>query len=122
MNRLISILTIVVIVISCKTGKIVSGKNETINDTIRFTMRVLPDNGWFLTLYPDSEYKYVHFSGFSGIKIIETGSYTIENKHIIFNSRDNESEFSSMNYYIYKAPKKGKYIEDKSKKYCLIIR
>jgi hypothetical protein len=40
--------------------------SETINDTtfnVKFSLRVLPDNWWFLQLKKDGTFEYVHWSG-----------------------------------------------------------
>ncbi|PKG53476.1 hypothetical protein [Olleya sp. 1-3] len=126
MNRII-ILIFFFSVVSCQNGQRKENiNNGIVSDTIQFPLRILPDNGWFLKLYPNSKYDYVYFSGFSsGFDTIENGTYKLVEKQIIFNSGINKSEFDSKNYYLFENNENGtdstKCLKDKTKKYCLII-
>ena len=128
MKRII-ILIIIFSTISCQNGQRKKNINENsgiVSDTIQFPLRILPDNGWFLKLYPNSEYDYVYFSGFSsGFDTIENGTYKIIEKQIVFKNDMDKSEFESKKYYLFENNKdeteKAKCINDKTKKYCLKI-
>lgn len=68
---------------------------------LKFLLRVLPDNGWFLQFYKDGHYEYVHWSGWSDHDgIIEQGFYTIENNQVILQSDTEESEFTYYTFYL----------------------
>ena len=129
MRKTILISIISLILISCQNGKMKIGNNVNsgiISDTIQFPLRILPDNGWFLKLYPNSEFEYIYFSGFSsGNEILERGNYKLVDKQIIFMTENEKSEFNSMKYYISEnnknGIKNGKCINDKTEKYCLIV-
>jgi hypothetical protein len=87
---------------------------------------VLPDNGWFLQLYPNLEYKYIHFSGFGGGNgNIEKGQFKLENKKIAFITEQGKSYFDSESYYLFELKESGYEKEncmvDTEEKYCLII-
>lgn len=129
MRKTILITISAIILISCQNGKMKSGNNGNSGisyDTIQFPLRILPDNGWFLKLYPNLKYEYLYFSGFSsGFETIEKGTYELNDKRIVFISGNKKSEFDTMNYYLYKKTENGivnkNCIIDKSEKYCLII-
>lgn len=125
MRKTILISIISLILISCQNGKMKIGNNVNsgiISDTIQFPLRILPDNGWFLKLYPNSKYEYIYFSGFnSGNEILEKGNYKLDDKQIIFITENEKSEFNSMKYYISENIKNDMCIKDSSEKYCLRI-
>ena len=125
----IIILIVLFSLFSCQNPqqkKKLNENNGVVSDTIEFTLRILPDNGWFLKLYPNSKYDYVYFSGFSsGFDTIENGKYKLVDKQIVFISEMNKSEFESKNYYLFENNENGtdsaNCLKDKTEKYCLII-
>lgn len=56
--------------------------NETFD--LKFLIRVLPDNGWYLKLNKDSSYEYIHWSGWgdSDGTILEKGRYEVSKNKI----------------------------------------
>jgi hypothetical protein len=74
--------------------------NETVK--LKFPIRVLPDNGWFLKFYTDGHYEYVHWSAWrdDGGYILEHGSYSIDHNRILLAPKSEESEFKHSTFYL----------------------
>ena len=69
---------------------------------LKFLLRVLPDNGWFLKFYNDGHYEYIHWSAWrdDGGLILEQGAYTITNNRILLEPDSDESEFTHYTFYL----------------------
>lgn len=124
MKNIVTISLIVFTLICCQ-NKIKNSNEKILTDTIHFPLRILPDNGLILILYPDSKYEYLYFSGFSETKTLENGSYKMRGDQILFTSEGNKSEFQSSKYFILKkneiSVKCDNCIFDRDKNYYLKI-
>ncbi len=79
--------------------------SEIINDEtfdLKFLLRVLPDNGWFLKLKKNSSYEYIHWSGWGEPEgtVLETGQYSIKNNRLTLKSDSEKSELFSSIFYL----------------------
>jgi len=74
--------------------------NETFE--LKFLIRVLPDNGWFLKLKNDSSYEYIHWSGWgdSDGTILEKGRYEILKNKVKLIPDKKKSELESSDFYL----------------------
>ncbi|MFK7786557.1 MAG: hypothetical protein AB8B56_15660 [Crocinitomicaceae bacterium] len=74
--------------------------NETFE--LKFLIRVLPDNGWYLQLHNDSSYEYIHWSawGESDGTVLEKGEYEIRKNKIKLHSNEKKSELSKCRFYL----------------------
>ncbi len=74
--------------------------NETFD--LKFLIRVLPDNGWFLKLNKDSTFNYIHWSGWgeSDGTIIEKGTYTIIDNRLKLKSNIRKSDLKNIKFYL----------------------
>jgi hypothetical protein len=70
---------------------------------LQFTLRVLPDNGWFLKFQKDSTYEYIHWSGWGNSEgtILEKGIYNIEMNQIKLNPKGIKRELTSRVFFIF---------------------
>lgn len=100
--------------------------NETFD--LKFLIRVLPDNGWFLKLNKDSSYEYIHWSGWgdSDGTILEKGKYEISKNKIELHSDHKKSELGKTRFYLLTSESNEidnnitiDCVETKSKIYCL---
>jgi hypothetical protein len=69
---------------------------------LKFLLRVLPDNGWFLKLNKDSTFEYIHWSGWGepdGV-ILEKGKYAINNNLLQIESEKKNSELKNLEFYL----------------------
>ena len=74
--------------------------NQTFD--LKFLLRVLPDNGWFLELRKDSTYEYNHWNGLGRPEgtILENGKYSIENNKIKLHPEGSKNELGSSIFYL----------------------
>ena len=120
MTRFATILTFLILSITCqgqtkdidsvstmefKSLEELLAVSETIdNETfeLKFLIRVLPDNGWFLKLRNDSSYEYIHWSGWGEPDgtILETGKYEISKNQIKLIPDKKKSELESADFYL----------------------
>lgn len=110
--------------------EILSGSESITKETfdLKFLLRALPDNAWFLKLNKDSTFEYIHWSGWSetGITVLEKGSYSITDNLIQLKSDKSLSELASRSFYILTSDTKEidnnitiDCVESDSKIYCL---
>ncbi len=120
MIKFTTILTFLILLITCQGQKRDNDSVSTmgfksleellvVSDTIdnetfelKFLIRMLPDNGWFLKLRNDSSYDYIHWSGWGEPDgtILETGKYEISKNKIKLIPDNKKSELESANYYL----------------------
>ena len=69
---------------------------------LKFLLRVLPDNGWFLKLNKDSTFEYIHWSGWGETEgtILEKGKYSIKNNLMKLESEKKYSELKNIEFYL----------------------
>lgn len=69
---------------------------------LKFLLRVLPDNGWFLKLNKDSTFEYIHWSGWGepGGIILEKGRYSINDNLLKIESEKKNSELKNIEFYL----------------------
>lgn len=100
--------------------------NETFD--LRFLIRVLPDNGWYLKFNKDSTYEYVHWSGFGDPEgtILEKGKYEISKNKVKLYPPQKKSGLGSIDFYLVTSPTDEidnnitiDCVESESKIYCL---
>ena len=74
--------------------------NQTFD--LKFLIRVLPDNGWYLKLNQDSSYEYIHWSGWgdSDGTILEKGKYEIKKNKIKLHPDIKKSELAKAQFYL----------------------
>lgn len=69
---------------------------------LKFLLRVLPDNCWYLKLKKDSTFEYIHWSGWGeseGI-ILEKGKYSIKDNSLNLESGKRNSELKNIEFYL----------------------
>jgi hypothetical protein len=69
---------------------------------LKFLLRVLPDNGWFLKLNKDSTFEYIQWSGWgeSDGTVLERGRYSIKDNLLNLESEKRNSELKNINFYL----------------------
>ena len=69
---------------------------------LKFLLRALPDNGWFLKLNKDSTFEYIHWSGWGEPDgtILEKGKYSINNNLLKLESEKENSELKNIEFYL----------------------
>lgn len=69
---------------------------------LKFLIRSLPDNGWFLKLHKDSTFEYIHWSGWGepAGTILEKGTYTIQDNMLQIVSDKKNSELKKTEFYL----------------------
>ncbi len=77
-------------------------KINKVTFNLKFLLRALPDNGWFLQLNRDSTFEYIHWSGWGESEgtVLEKGKYNITNNLIKLESNKSNSELTSGTYFI----------------------
>lgn len=95
---------------------------------LKFLVRVLPDNGWYLKLNKDSTYAYTHWSawGDSDGTILEKGKYEIVKNKIKLYPHKKKSELAKSQFYLVTSESNEiddnitiDCVETESKIYCL---
>lgn len=69
---------------------------------LKFLLRSLPDNGWFLKLHKDSTFEYIHWNGWSeseGI-ILEKGVYSIQDNLLTLVPEYENSDLKKIEFYL----------------------
>jgi len=103
--------------------------NETFD--LKFLIRALPDNGWFLQLNEDSSYEYIQWSGWGEPEgqIIETGSYNIIHNKLILKSFNAESQLDGLTFSLITSEARDienhinvDCVEKNAQIYCLYMR
>jgi hypothetical protein len=69
---------------------------------LKFLLRTLPDNGWFLKLNKDSTFEYIHWSGFGNSEgtILEKGKYSIKDNLLNLESENRDSKLKNIEFYL----------------------
>jgi hypothetical protein len=69
---------------------------------LKFLVRSLPDNGWFLKLNKDSTYEYIYWSGFGEPEgtILEKGNYSIKNNRLKLVADKKKSQLKNSKFYL----------------------
>ncbi len=98
--------------------------NETFD--LKFFIRVLPDNGWFLKLNKDKTFNYIHWSGWGEeSSILENGTYSIIHNRIKLESNKKRSALKKNKFYLVISPIDNDYARDCKLEgeiiYCLYI-
>lgn len=95
---------------------------------LKFLLRSLPDNGWFLKLNMDSSYEYIHWNGWgdSDGTILETGKYVIKNNRVKLKPDQKKSDLDSITFFLLTSKSMGPdnhiymdCVESNSQIYCL---
>ncbi len=88
--------------------QIVQNSRKITNETfdLKFLLRALPDNGWFLKLKKDATFEYIHWSGWGESEgtILETGTYSILNNLVLIRSTSGNSELENREFYLVTSP------------------
>ncbi len=73
---------------------------------LKFLVRSLPDNGWFLKLNKDATYEYIYWSGFGEPEgtILEKGNYSIKNNRLKLAADKKKSQLKNSKFYLVTAP------------------
>jgi hypothetical protein len=69
---------------------------------LKFLLRALPDNGWFLKLNKDATYEYIFWSGYGSSEgtILEKGNYSITDNLLHLESENNHSDLEHIQFYL----------------------
>lgn len=69
---------------------------------LKFLLRSLTDNGWYLKLNKDSTFEYIHWSGWGPPEgtILEKGKYTIHNNLLKIESEKSSGALKNMEFYL----------------------
>ncbi len=69
---------------------------------LKFLLRVLPDNGWFLQWNKDSTFEYIHWSGWGESEgtVLEKGKYSIKDNLLNLESEKSDSELKNIKFYL----------------------
>lgn len=69
---------------------------------LKFLLRTLPDNGWFLKLNKDSTFEYIHWSGWGNADgtVLEKGKYAIKNNSLNLTSEKRNSALKNSKFYL----------------------
>lgn len=104
--------------------------NQTFD--LKFLIRSLPDNGWYLKLNKNGTYEYIYWSGFSDSDgtILEKGQYKISKNKIKLRADKKRSKLRRIKFYLVTSQTTmlSSYIithhcvEKNSKTYCLYWR
>jgi hypothetical protein len=147
MKQIVTILNLFFLSLTCLSQTNTDGDSTTkgefkslseilsLSDTIdnqtfelKFLIRVLPDNGWYLKLNQDSSYEYIHWSGWgdSDGTILEKGKYEISKNKIKLHPHGIKSELAKTQFYLVTSETNEidnnitiDCIEVESKTYCL---
>jgi hypothetical protein len=84
--------------------QILENSNKITAETfdLKFLLRVLPDNGWFLKLNKDSTFEYIHWSGWGESEgtVLEKGKYSIKDNLLNLESEKSDSELKNIEFYL----------------------
>lgn len=67
---------------------------------LKFLLRALPDNGWFLKLNKDSTFEYIHWSGWGETTILEKGTYSIQDNLLKIVPKKKNSDLKNIEFYL----------------------
>jgi len=79
-----------------------SSRIDGVTFDLKFLLRSLPDNGWFLKLNTDSSYEYTHWTGWGNPNgtILETGTYVIKNNRVKLKPDQKKSDLSTTSFFL----------------------
>ncbi|UTW65463.1 hypothetical protein KFE94_12475 [bacterium SCSIO 12643] len=88
--------------IPLKTALKNSDRIDHVTFDLKFLLRSLPDNGWFLKLNADSSYEYIHWNGWGDTNgtVLETGKYVIKNNRVRLKPDQKKSDLSTTIFFL----------------------
>ena len=84
--------------------QVLEGSKKITSETfdLKFLLRALPDNGWFLKLNKDSTFEYIYWSGWGEAEgtVLEKGKYSIKDNLLSLESEKRNSQLKTTEFYL----------------------